>query len=319
MPREATRSEAWDLILRDAREGITGVGRQSTASPINACSLSPIPADGSLGGRKRPLPASDSFSKGGHQPDASSLPSGRSLPGKRGCLPRACRKEANVVGLLWRTVDPSLLDDTTLTGDTSLSLAQVVLCLRRILTMVPSGQTDAENSPPWHTDWFSSAELGFPLVADQFHRDTHPLIRQYVCSQIRAGDLTLGPLLRFWGGIGNDHCEICDQSTCQGSLIICDQCECAYHEECLADLIPDAVDAFICPKCRNTLDEVMHCRLNNQRAPPPWERYSIPLRMLDPTVLPESPVPVRSLTVVLASPPNGGYVAILKDPIEFAS
>jgi hypothetical protein len=131
-------SDPQDLGMR---EGITGVGRPSTASPIDACSLSPIPADGSLGGRKRPLPASDSFSKGGHQPDSSSLPSGRSLPGKRGCWPRACRKEANVVGLLWLTVDPSLLDDTTLTGDTSLSLAQVVLCLRRMLTMVPSGES----------------------------------------------------------------------------------------------------------------------------------------------------------------------------------
>jgi len=265
------------------------------------------------------LSPSDPQDLGGHQPGASSLPSGRSLPGKRGCRPRAYRKETNVVGLLWRTVDPSLLDDMTLTGDTSLSLAQVVLCLRRMLKMVPSGQTEAENSPPWHTEWFSSAELGFPLVADQFHRDAHPLIRQYVCSQIRAGDLTLGPLLRFRGGIGNDHCEICDQSTCQGSLIICDQYECGYHEECLAVLIPNAGDVFICPKCRDTLNEVMHCRLIKQRPPPPWERYSIPLRMLDPTVLPEIPVPVRSLTAVLASPPNGGYVAILKDPIEFAS
>jgi hypothetical protein len=40
--------------------------------------------------------------------------------------------------------------------------------------------------------------------------------------------------------------------------------------------------------------------------------------MLDPTVLPESPVQGRSLTAVLTSPPHGGYVAILKDPIEFA-
>ena len=77
-----------------------------------------------------------------------------------------------------------------------------------------------ENSLPWHTDWSSSAELRFPLVADQFHRDAHPLIRQYVCSQIGGGDLTLGSLLRFRGGIGNDHCEICDHSTCRGSLII---------------------------------------------------------------------------------------------------
>ena len=107
------------------------------------------------------------------------------------------------------------------TCDTSLSLAQVGLCLRRMLTMMPSGQAhDAEISLPWHTDWFSSAELGFPLVADQYHRDAHPLIRQYVCSQIRAGDPTLGSLLRFRGGIGIDHCEICDHSTCRGSLII---------------------------------------------------------------------------------------------------
>jgi len=40
--------------------------------------------------------------------------------------------------------------------------------------------------------------------------------------------------------------------------------------------------------------------------------------MLDPKVLPESPIQGRSLTAVLTSPPNGGYVAILKDPIEFA-
>ena len=75
-------SDSQDLGVR---EGVIGVGRQSTASPIDARSFSPIPAHGSLGGRKRPLPSSDSFSKGGHQPGASSLHPGRSLPGKRGC------------------------------------------------------------------------------------------------------------------------------------------------------------------------------------------------------------------------------------------
>jgi hypothetical protein len=38
--------------------------------------------------------------------------------------------------------------------------------------------------------------------------------------------------------------------------------------------------------------------------------------MLDPTVLPECPMQGRSLTAVLTLPPKGGYVAILKDPIE---
>ena len=103
-------SDSQDLGVR---EGVIGIGRQSTASPIDARSFSPIPVDGSLGGRKRPLPASDSFSKGGHQSGASSVHPGRSLPGNRGCRPRACRQEANEVGLLWRTVDPSLLDDET--------------------------------------------------------------------------------------------------------------------------------------------------------------------------------------------------------------
>ena len=99
---------------------------------------------------------------------------------------------------------------------------------------------------------------------------------------------------------------------------MCDQCECAYHEECLGDLIPNAGDTFICPKCKDTLDEVIHIRIIEQRPPPPWERCSIPLLMLDPPVLPECSVQGRSLTAVLTLPPNGGYVAILKDPIEFA-
>ena len=186
-----------------------------------------------------------------------------------------------------------------------------------MLTMVPPGQgLGPETSPPWQADWFSSAELGFPLVADQYHRDAHPLIRQYVCSQIGAGDLTLGSLLRFRGGIGNDHCEICDHSTGRGSLIICDQCECTYHQECLEELTPKAGEVFICPKCRDTLVEIMDRRLNHPRPLPPWERYSIPLRMLDPKVLPECQLQGRSLAAVLTSPPTGGYVAILKDPIE---
>jgi ribonuclease HI len=302
---------------RGVKEGANGVGGQGAASTTVARPLSPIPADRSLGGRKRPLPASPSPSNGGHQPCASPSHPVRSRRGKRESLPRACRQGINEVGLVWRTVDPSLLDDATLTGDTSLSLGQVVFCLRRMLTMVPPGQDlGPETSPPWQADWFSSAELGFPLVADQYHRDAHPLIRQYVCSQIGAGDLTLGSLLRFRGGIGNDHCEICDHSTGRGSLIICDQCECTYHEECLEELTPKAGEAFICPKCRDTLVEVMDRRLNHPRPLPPWERYSIPLRMLDPKVFPECQLQGRSLAAVLTSPPTGGYVAILKDPIE---
>ena len=125
---------------RGVKEGANGVGGQGAASTTVARPLSPIPADRSLGGRKRPLPASHFLSNGGHQPCASSSHPVRSRRGKREGLPRASRQGVNEVGLLWRTVDPSLLDDATLTGDTSLSLGQVVFCLRRMLTMVPPGQ-----------------------------------------------------------------------------------------------------------------------------------------------------------------------------------
>jgi hypothetical protein len=60
----------------------------------------------------------------------------------------------------------------------------------------------------------------------------------------------------------------------------------------------------------------MDRQLNQQRPLPLWERYSIPLRMLDPKVLPECQLQGRPLTAVLTSLPTGGYVAILKDPIE---
>jgi len=28
----------------------------------------------------------------------------------------------------------------------------------------------AATATPWHTDWLTSSEMGFPLVADGFHR-----------------------------------------------------------------------------------------------------------------------------------------------------
>jgi len=129
----------------------------------------------------------------------------------RTSLSPAGSARANEIGLLFRSVDPSLLEDPTLSGDTSLSLAQVAQCLRRMPELAATGDAQAgESSTPWHADCFSSADLGFPLVADNFHRDVHPLIRQYVIPR------HLESLLKFRGGAGNDHCEVCDHGTGSG-------------------------------------------------------------------------------------------------------
>jgi len=102
------------------------------------------------------------------------------------------------VGLFLRTFDPSLLTDPLLSGDTSLSLAQVAQCLRYLNELASSRHPHGpDNTIPWHTDWFSTAALRFPLVDDQFHRDVLPLIRRYVLSLIHTGDQSLIPILRF--------------------------------------------------------------------------------------------------------------------------
>jgi hypothetical protein len=56
----------------------------------------------------------------------------------------------------------------------------------------------SENPLPWHTDWFSTADLGFPVIDDQFHRDVHPLTRWYVLSLTRTGVVSTGPFFKFF-------------------------------------------------------------------------------------------------------------------------
>jgi hypothetical protein len=136
-----------------------------------------------------------------------------------------------------------------------------------------------DNTIPWHTDWFSTADLG---------------------------------------GSGNGYCEICDQGTGRCPVIICDQCECTYHADCLGDSSPGDEPGFICPKCTDTLEEITNLRLREHRpSPPPWERHATPFRMLDPPTLPECPHCDLPLTGLITSPPPGGYVVVQKDPIEF--
>jgi hypothetical protein len=120
---------------------------------------------------------------------------GRHADARRDSRPPALRAGVNEVGLLLRTVDPSLLTDPLLSGDTSLSLAQVAQYMNELASSRhPHGP---DNTITWHTDWFSTAALGFPLVDDQFHRDVHPLIRRYVLSLIHTGDQSVIPILRF--------------------------------------------------------------------------------------------------------------------------
>ena len=75
-------------------------------------------------------------------------------------------------------------------------MAQVAACIRFMLSLAQQSSA-AATTTPWHTEWLT--EIGFPLVADGFHRGPHPLVHQYSARIARATDetLLLVPFLRF--------------------------------------------------------------------------------------------------------------------------
>jgi hypothetical protein len=85
-----------------------------------------------------------------HSPPLPQRPAGRPLGGRGASRPQTPRSRVNAVGLLLRTVDPSLVEDPSLSGDTSLSLAHVVQCLRHMKELASSWHTHGSGNPlPW--------------------------------------------------------------------------------------------------------------------------------------------------------------------------
>ena len=140
---------------------------------------------------------------------APRLSRGRPLRGNRDTRPRVCRKGVNEIGVLLRTVDPSLLDDTALSGDTSLSLAQVVQCLRHMLNWLPQGLPTTQTipspgirigspQPNWGSLWWRITSIGKSTL---WYANT--CARRFAL-EIRLLDLSFG---RGVGGQRADPCR----------------------------------------------------------------------------------------------------------------
>ena len=241
-------------------------------------------------------------------------------------LRRAVVEAGRQIGLWLRTADPSLVDTPSLQGDTCLAAAQVVECIKYMLSLIRERHETAEGSMPWNAEWLSSADMGYPLADDDPFRDPHPLVRQYIVQMARSGDDSLLPILRLRGAAQDTHCEICDGGLGATPCNTCDLCNSAFHTTCLHSFANGIAtresERFECPKCASSLEHAAQLFLEDKKlkqAPPPsWERFSTPAKATDPHLLPEGPAHTTTSDVcaLIANPPAGGYVKVLAQPLE---
>jgi len=168
-------------------------------------------------------------------------------------------------------------------------------CIRRMLSHAQQSSA-AATATPWHTDWLTSFEMGFPLVADGFHRGPHPLVHQYSARMAHEADMTLLPILRFGMDKDNHPCGICNCELADKPCDRCDLCRSKYHSSCLQWLAdhPSGGESqnLNCPRCDGSLGSATARFLKDTRgtqAPSAsWEHFSIPAKALDPPLLPEA-------------------------------
>ena len=247
-------------------------------------------------------------------------------PNKTNLTPRVKVSASPQIGLWLRTADPSLARETSLQGDTCLAMAQAAACIQYMLSLaLQSGATST--ATPWHTDWLTSSEMGFPLVDDGFHRGPHPLVHQYCARTASEADMTLLPILRFGMDKDNQPCGICNRELADKPCDQCDLCRSKYHSSCLQWLADHPGDGesqnLDCPRCDGSLDlasaRFFEDTSGTQAPSAPWEHFSIPAKALDPPLLPEGPAhsTADEARAMIARPPPGGYVKIFAEPLEF--
>ena len=275
--------------------------------------------------RPRPSAPPAAPSTGGQKPRKRKRPP-RPAVGEAAQGPRRVVVAAGPqIGLWLRTADPSLVDKPSLQGDTCLAVAQVVECIRTMLSLARTQHEPGEDSLPWNAEWLSSADMGYPLADDDLLRDPHPLVRQYVVEMARRGDDSLLPILQLRGPAQDAHCEICDGGLAGEPCTPCGLCNTAFHTTCLHLFAPGTMTPaprrFECPKCDSSLGHAMQRFLEDRKhtqAPlPPWERFSTPAKAFDPGLLPEGPghTTTSDVCALIANPPPGGYVKVIAQPL----
>ena len=86
-------------------------------------------------------------------------------------------------------------------------------------------EADDEVQLDWAEGWFTTAQLGFPLLEDMFERNLHPLITQYISTK-QPRNATLTSLLEKWSGYEDlVECDGCGGKVGAGVWWHCTQCK----------------------------------------------------------------------------------------------
>jgi len=113
--------------------------------------------------------------------------------------PSQFKLQENEVGLIFRSALREDLEWDTRAEDVALSLDDMKRCLSNMLvaldrdtpqtkmglalpTHFSTQESIINQEPPWL--WFTLPELGFPLLNDEYRRQIHPEIEEYMCRYV---------------------------------------------------------------------------------------------------------------------------------------
>jgi hypothetical protein len=178
-------------------------------------------------------------------------------------------------------------------------------------------EVEEEFQLDWAEGWFTSAQLGFPLLEDNFDRHLHPLITQYISSK-QQHNATLTALMQKWkdsadlvecNGCGAEvgastwwHCMKCfDEDLCQN----------CYHAFLTEGKHHDTDHIFILQNAGGTVTSTS----TDPGKKLDWEPYSVPHLAKDPVYVPDVELPNEDIMTLLEYPPKRGIVRVFLDPV----
>ena len=147
------------------------------------------------------------------------------------------------------------------------------------LPLIKGADRSTSCEPPWK--WFTSSDLGFPLLDDNYNRPIHPLVETYARECLQDPEML----------DGNEEAGECCEGT-EHSLI-----------ELLQNMITDRGHQDGTPQ-----------EADPKALPTNRERYSVPHAARNPDIIQDCELDNENMAAMILNPPNKGVVRIFTEP-----